>query len=174
VSVDDIFRDYSGPLVLLLITARLVPLIACANLANLMLARVTAREHEIAVRLAFGASRSRLIRQLMAESLLLSAFGVTLGLAFSGLLSSVLVALLTTQRDFLTLDLAPDRTVLAFTITLATLTCLLFGLTPAWRATRIAEADAMRSRDGDLRVIANLWECARCWWSYEWRFRSCC
>jgi predicted permease len=132
--------------VLLLITAGLVLLIACANLANLMLAQATAREHEIAVRLAIGASRSRLIRQLMAESLLLSACGAVLGLYLSGVLSRFLVAMLATQGDPLFLDLSPDRTVVAFAIVLATVTCVLFGLTPAWRATRVVAADAMRSK----------------------------
>jgi predicted permease len=139
-------REYADPLLLLLITAGLVLLIACANLANLMLARAAAREHEIAVRLAIGASRTRLIRQLMAESLLLAACGAAAGLYLSGLLSHFLIAMLATQGDPVSLDLALDRAVLAFTIALATLTCLLFGLTPAWRATRIAAADAMRTK----------------------------
>jgi putative ABC transport system permease protein len=139
-------RDYNDPLILLLITAGVVLLICCANLANLMLARATAREHEIAVRLAIGASRGRLVRQLMAESLLLAAGGAAIGLYLSGALSQFLVALLATQGDPLSLDLAPDRFVLAFTIALATLTCLLFGLAPAWRATRVGAAGALRGK----------------------------
>jgi predicted permease len=139
-------RNYSDPLTLLLITAGMVLLIACANLANLMLARATAREHEIAVRLAIGASRGTLIRQLMAESLLLAAGGAGLGLFLSGALSEFLVALLATKGDLLSLDLSPDRAVLTFTTVVATLTCLLFGLAPAWRATRVAAADAMRGK----------------------------
>ena len=139
-------RDYTDPLLLLLITAGLVLLIACANLANLMLARTAAREHEIAVRLAIGASRSRLIRQLMAESLLLAACGAAAGLYLSGVLSRFLIAMLATRGNPVSLDLALDRSVLAFTIGVAILTCVLFGLTPAWRATRIAATDAMRSK----------------------------
>ncbi len=139
-------RDYIDPLVLLLATAGLVLLIACANLANLMLARATAREHEIAVRLVMGASRARLIRHAIAESLLLAAAGAAFGLYLSGSMAGFLVALLATQGDPLFLDLSPDRTVLVFTIALAVLTCLLFGLVPAFRATRAAAGDALRGR----------------------------
>ena len=139
-------RDYSDPLTLLLITSGVVLLVCCANLANLMLARATAREHEIAVRLAIGASRARLVRQLMAESLLLAAMGAALGLYLSSVLSRFLVALLATQGDPLSLDLAPDRAVLAFTIVLAALTCVLFGLAPAWRASRVAAIGALRGK----------------------------
>jgi putative ABC transport system permease protein len=143
-------RDYTGPLMLLLITAGLVLLIACANLANLMLARATSREHEIAVRLAIGASPGRLIRQLMAESLLLSGCGAALGLYLSGVLSRFLLAMLATQGDPVTLDLSPDRSVVGFAIGLAALTCVLFGLIPAFRATRVAASDAMRSKSRGL------------------------
>jgi predicted permease len=139
-------RDYTDPLLLLLITAGLVLLVACANLANLMLARAAAREHEIAVRLAIGASRFRLIYQLMAESLLLAGCGAAAGLYLSGVLSRSLIAMLATQGNPISLDLTLDREVLAFTVALATLTCLLFGLAPAWRATRIGAADAMRMK----------------------------
>jgi putative ABC transport system permease protein len=139
-------RNYSDPLALLLITAALVLLVACANLANLMLARATAREHEITVRLALGASRTRLIRQLMVESVLLSICGATLGLYLSGVLSRSLVAMVGTQGNPFFLDLTPDRKVVGFAVVLATTTCLLFGLIPAWRATRLVAADAMRSK----------------------------
>ena len=139
-------RDYTDPLLLLLITAGLVLLIACANLANLMLARAAAREHEMAVRLAIGASRFRLIRQLMAESLLLAGCGAAAGLYLSGVLGRFLIAMLSTQGDPVSLDMTPNPAVVAFTVALATLTCLLFGLTPAWRATRVAAADAMRTK----------------------------
>jgi len=136
--------QYGDPLVLLLATAALVLLIACANLANLMLARATAREGEIAVRLAIGASRGRIVRQLMTESLLLAGAGGGLGLLLAGALSQFLLALLGTQGNPLFLDLEPDRRVLAFSMGLATLTCLLFGLTPALRATRVPAGEAMK------------------------------
>jgi putative ABC transport system permease protein len=136
---------YGDPLLLLLATSGLVLLIACANLANLILARATTREHEFAVRLAIGASRSRLIRQLMVESILLALAGATAGVLLSGFLSKFLVSLLGTPGDPLFLDLQPDGRILAFAAGLASLTCILFGLTPALRATRIAPADAMKT-----------------------------
>jgi predicted permease len=139
-------RDYTDPLLLLLITAGLVLLVACANLANLMLARTAAREHEIAVRLAIGAPRSRLIRQVMAESLLLAGCGAAAGLYLSGVLSGFLIATLATRSNPVSLDLTLNRAVLAFTVAVGVLTCLLFGLAPAWRATRIAAADALRTK----------------------------
>ncbi len=141
-----VLRDeYGDPLLLLLATAGLVLLIACANIANLILARSTAREHEFAVRLAIGASRSRLIRQLMTENILLALCGATAGLFLSGMLSHLLVALLGTQGDSPFLDLRPDTRVFAFTLMVASVTCILFGLIPAFRATRAAPSDAMKT-----------------------------
>ena len=144
-------RDqYGNPLWLLLVTAGLVLLIACANLANLLLARATTREREIAVRLAVGASRGLLIRQLLVESLLLAAFGGAAGLLLAGILSQLLVSLLNTQGNPLFLDLNPDWRVLAFTSGLAVLTCVLFGLTPALRATRLVPGVVMKAESRGL------------------------
>ncbi|HTB10905.1 MAG TPA: ABC transporter permease [Bryobacteraceae bacterium] len=137
--------DYSNPLWMLLAIAGLVLLIACANLANLMLARASAREKEIAVRLALGASRARLIRQLLSESLLLACAGAICGILLARLLSGVLVAMISTQSDTMFLELAPDYRVLGFTAALAVLTCILFGLAPALRATKSSPASAMRA-----------------------------
>src|SRR5580704_9547367 len=137
--------DYSNPLWMLLAIAGLVLLIACANLANLMLARASAREKEIAVRLALGASRGRLIRQLLSESLLLACAGAILGILLARMLSGVLVAMISTQSDTMFLDLAPDYRVLGFTAGLAVLTCVLFGLAPALRAARSSPASSMRA-----------------------------
>jgi predicted permease len=141
----DLRADYSNPLWMLLAIAGLVLLIACANLANLMLARASAREKEIAVRLALGASRARLIRQLLSESLLLAFTGATCGILLARLLQSVLVAMISTQADTMFLDLSPDYRVLGFTAGVAVLTCILFGLAPALRATKPSPASAMRS-----------------------------
>ncbi len=139
-------RDqYGDPLWLLLATAGLVLLIACANLANLMLARATTREREIAIRLAVGASRGRLIRQLLVESLVLATLGGGAGLMLAGMLSAFLVSLLNTQGNPLFLDLNADWRVLAFTSGLAVLTCVLFGLAPALRATRLAPGAVMKA-----------------------------
>src|SRR5207245_10134203 len=104
--------------------AGLVLLIACANLANLMLARASVREREISVRLAIGASRGRLIRQLLAESLLLAGIGAVLGVALARALSQFLVSFLSTEGNPLFVDLAEDWRMLAFTAGLAVLTCV--------------------------------------------------
>ena len=136
--------EYGDPLWLLLGITALVLLIACANLANLLLARASAREREVAVRLAVGASRGRLIRQLLAESLLLAALGSLLGAWLAGSLSGFLVASLSTRFGRTFVDLSPDGRVLAFTAGVGILTCLLFGLVPAIRATRTAPATAMK------------------------------
>jgi len=122
-----------------------VLLVACANLANLILARAAAREHEFAVRLAIGASRARLVRQLIVENLLLAACGAVAGVVLATLLNGFLIRLLGNPRDPLFLNFKPDWHMLAFTIGLTCLNCVLFGLAPALRATRIAPADAMRS-----------------------------
>jgi putative ABC transport system permease protein len=148
--VSTVRKQYSDPLILLLATAGLVLLIACANLANLMLARNTAREHEIAVRLAIGATRGRLVRQLMTESILLTAAGSALGIFLSGAVSQLMVALIGTEGDPLFLDLAPDAKVLAFMTALATLTCILFGLTPAWRATGTGPGEMIKKSGRNL------------------------
>ncbi len=138
-------RDYEKPLWILLAMTTLVLLIACANLANLMLARASAREREIAVRLAIGASRGRILRQLMAESLLLAAAGTVAGAMLAKWLSASLVAFLSSDANRLFMDLRSDWRVLGFTTALAVLTCLLFGLAPALRATHVAPAAAMKS-----------------------------
>jgi predicted permease len=143
-------RQYETPLWLLLATAGLVLLIACANLANLLLARASVREREIAVRQAIGAARSRLVAQLLAESLLLAALGTALGAAFAQILSRALIAFLSTPDNPLFVGLGTDWRVLAFTAGTAVSTCLLFGLLPALRATHLAPAAAMRARGRGL------------------------
>jgi putative ABC transport system permease protein len=134
--VSNLGERYSDPLWMLLAIAGLVLLIACFNLANLLLARASAREREISLRLAIGASRGRLIRQLMAESLLIAGAGAALGLGLSYSLSRVIVSLLDSRNDSVFLDLHTDWRVLAFGAALAIATCLIFGLAPALRATR--------------------------------------
>ncbi|HUG54463.1 MAG TPA: ABC transporter permease [Vicinamibacteria bacterium] len=143
--VSSLRRSYEKPLWVLLATTGLVLLIACANLANLMLARASAREREIAVRLAIGASRGRIVRQLMAESLLLALAGAAAGALLARWLSAALVTFLSTDANRLFVDLDPDWRVLAFTGGLAVLTCVLFGLAPALRATHAAPGAAMKS-----------------------------
>jgi predicted permease len=136
--VSDLRESYEQPLCLLLALAGLVLLIASANLANLLLARASAREKEMGMRMAVGASRARLIRQLLAESLLLAVLGAALGALLAHNLSQALVASLSTQQDPLFMALGTDWRVLGFTTALAMLTCILFGLAPALRATGVA------------------------------------
>lgn len=138
-------REYENPLWLLLGIAGLVLLIACANLANLMLARASARGRELAIRLALGARRKRLIRQLLFESLLIAVVGAVLGALLAQVVSRMLVAYLSTSDTRVFVDLGLDWRLLGFTGLLAVLACLLFGLTPALRATSMSPAAAMNA-----------------------------
>jgi predicted permease len=136
--------DYDSSLWLLLGITGLVLLIACANLANLMLARSSAREREIAVRLALGASQGRVLRQFMAESALLAAFGAAIGVEVAHVLSRVLVASLSTDSNSIYLPLELDWRVLLFAGAAAALTCVVFGALPALRVTRMQPESVMR------------------------------
>jgi predicted permease len=134
---NDMRRDFGRPVLVLMGVVALVLLVACANLANLLLARAQARAKEFAVRLSIGASRARLIRQLLVESLLLAAGGGVAGVALSLWINSTLVAFMNTGRSASTaIHVAPDGRVLAFSILLSFATAILFGLIPAWQATR--------------------------------------
>jgi len=142
--VSTLRRIYETPLWLLLSIAGVVLLIACANLANLLLARATVRGREMAVRLAIGASRIRIVRQLVAESLVIAVAGAAIGAVIAQALSRFLVGLLSVPGRPVIVDLSPDWSVFAFTAGLAIFTCLLFGLAPAIRATRTQPAAAMK------------------------------
>ena len=129
--------EFARPLYVLLGIVGLILLVACVNLANLMLARAAARSHEMSVRVAIGASRWSVACQVLSESLVLSLSGALLGLAFAYWGSHLLVLLMTEGHLFpVTLDLSPDLRVLSLTISVAILTGILFGLAPAWRASR--------------------------------------
>jgi putative ABC transport system permease protein len=143
--VSGLRQNYEDPLWILLATTGLVLLIACANLANLLLARASVREREIAVRQAIGASRGRLIAQLLSESMLLALAGAAMGAGLAALLSRGLVAFLTTEGNKMFVGLGMDWRILGFTAGVAMLTCILFGLAPALRATRTSPASVMRA-----------------------------
>lgn len=128
--------DYQEPLWLLLALSGLVLLIACANLANLMLARASARQREMALRLTLGASPSGLVRQLLTESLLLAVFGAAAGAGLAQIFSRAMITFLSTQQDHIFLELTTDWRVLGFVTLLAGFACILFGLTPAIKASR--------------------------------------
>src|SRR5580700_4166222 len=138
-------EDSETPLWLLLGISGLVLLIACANLANLMLARAGARERQITIRRALGATRWRMIRELLSESLLLAGAGAVCGLFLAFAVSRLLVAFISTSQSRIFLDLGMDWRVLAFTSALAVLTTISFGLAPAIRATRAEPATLLQS-----------------------------
>jgi predicted permease len=138
-------QDSETSLWLLLGISGLVLLIACANLANLMLARTSARERQITIRRALGATRWRMVRELLSESLLLAAAGSICGLFLAFAISRMLVAFISTQQNQVFLDLGMDWRVLAFTTALAALTTVSFGLAPALRSTRAEPATLLQS-----------------------------
>jgi len=137
-------RQFDQPLQVLMGVVGLVLLIACANIASLMLARAAARHKEIAVRQALGARRGRLIRQLLTECLMLSVAGALLGILFARWGTSLLVRYISTARTTVFLDLSLDGRVLGFTAAIAALTAVLFGLLPALRSTSVSLASAMK------------------------------
>jgi predicted permease len=138
-------EDSETPLWLLLGISGLVLLIACANLANLMLARASARERQITIRLALGATRGRVICELLSESLLIATAGAICGLFLGFAVSHVLVVFISTADSQIILNLGMDWRQLAFTTALAVLTTVLFGLAPAVRVTRAEPATLLQS-----------------------------
>jgi predicted permease len=152
---DDVFRlmpggtgwtflrnEYSRSLLILMGAVGLVLMIACANVASLLLARASARQREIAVRLAIGAGRGRIVRQLLTESFLLSTVGAAAGVGLAWWSGPYLLGLISTAPTF---DLTPNRNVLAFTAAIATATGVAFGLAPALLITAAGPGPALRA-----------------------------
>jgi putative ABC transport system permease protein len=165
----DLREQYRPALLVLMAGVGIVLLIACANVANLLLSRAEARRQELAIRMAIGAARMRLVRQLLTESLLLAVAGAALGLLIARVGAPAMVRLISpgVGRDTVALDTSLDWRVLAFTIAVTATTVLVFGLIPAWRATRVSVHSAMmvqgrgvvgrtRNRLGRLLVVAQV------------------
>jgi predicted permease len=142
----DLRRAYVKPLQIVLGLVAAVLAIACANLANLLLARAAARRSELSVRLALGASRFRLAKQLLAEAAILAAAGAALGLLVAQWGSALLVRQLATSSQGVTLDLSPDWRVLLFTAAVAALTAIVFGTAPAVGIGGVSANDAIRAQ----------------------------
>jgi putative ABC transport system permease protein len=136
---------YERPLLILMAVVALVLLIACANVANLLLARAAARQRELQVRMALGASRWRLMRGMLVESAVIAAVGAAAGMLMASWASRLVVQQLSTSINPIALDLSPDASVAIFTVVVTCAVTLLFGMAPAIRASRVPPAGALNS-----------------------------
>ena len=150
--LSQIRQQFSTSLQILMAAVGVVLLIACANIANLLLARAASRRREIAVRLSIGASRMRLIRQMLTESVLMAVVGGAAGIIFAWWAGGFLLWMVSTGEEILPLRVAPDARVLAFTTLLSLATGILFGLAPAFRATRVDLSSSLKEGRGSVSV----------------------
>jgi putative ABC transport system permease protein len=150
--LSDLRESFSKPLVILMITVAAVLLIACANLASLLLARSAARSREFALRLSLGAGRGRVVRQLLAESLTLAVIGGAVGIGFALLGGHALLSMASTGARAIPLVLPLDWRLIAFTAAVSLLTGVLFGLGPALRASRPSLTDPLKAGG---RIVAS-------------------
>lgn len=146
--VANLRREASKPLFILMVIVALVLLIASANIANLLMARSTARARELAIRQALGARRSRIVRQLLTESLILALAGGALGIGFATVAKRVLLRMLSDGPDITPLDVSLNLHLLAFSLAVTLGTALLFGTFPALRATRLQLTESLKSNRG--------------------------
>jgi predicted permease len=141
-------REFSLPLRILMVVVGIVLLIACSNVANLLLARAASRQREFAVRHALGAGRTRITRQLLTESLLLAGLGGAVGIVLAIWGSRLLVAMVSSGPDPLPLDVTPDLRVLGFTLLVSVLSAIVFGTAPAFRAARVELNSSLKGGKG--------------------------
>jgi predicted permease len=148
--LSDLRQQFSLALIVLMSMVGVVLLIACANIANLLLARATSRQKEFAVRLALGAGRARIIRQQLVESLLLAVTGAILGVGLARWTGMLLISALPGSGPAQTLSASPDLRVVGFALTLAALTAVVFGIVPALQATRPAVTSSLKEEAGSV------------------------
>ena len=149
--INDLSRDFAASLKLLFLVAAFVLLIACANLANLLLVRGMARSQEIALRSAIGAPRSRIIREMLVEAILLALFGGAAAIAVAFLGTRAILALAMHGAEVNPVSASPSLTVIGFAFLVSLVTGLLFGTAPAWIASRTSPADALRGANRGSR-----------------------
>ena len=152
--LSELRREFSLSLRILMTLVAVVLLIACANVANLLLARAAARQKEFAVRLAVGAGRARLIRQLLTESVLLAAIGGIAGVALAWWGSRLLVLMASASSEPLPLDVTPNTRILGFTLLASLLSAVIFGTAPALRAARIEPISTLKSGKGSVTATS--------------------
>jgi predicted permease len=148
--LSDLRRQFNTPLIVLMCMVGVVLLIACANIANLLLARAASRQREVSIRLALGAGRARIVRQQLAESLVLAVAGAAVGLIFATWTGALLLAALPGDAADRGLHSGPDARVVAFALALAIVTALVFSIVPSLHATRASVIGALKEEAGSV------------------------